>query len=122
MNHLRKFNESSKPSFVDMFHSVRSKAIGYIEGMAPTGETIMLTTNDVLDEQGEEFYELPYAFIVDKYGSHNEYAIGSITNTKQGLEFNGFGRGENSGDTYTFGIEDLETLSICEIADFLREF
>lgn len=122
MNHLRKFNEANGASFVDMFHSVRRKSTEYIKDMAPIGETIMLATNEVIEDQGEEFYELPYAFTVDKYGSHNEYAIGSITNTDGGLEFNGFGRGENGGDTYTFTEGELETLSLCEIADFFKEF
>ncbi len=66
---------------------------------------------------------LPRANYIDKYGNNNYYAITRIISEKGSIEFIGKGLGEdNWGEDSGFVMEDLDTYTVCEIADFLKNY
>ena len=112
--------KTKETNFSEELFKVADKAHRFISDNTPINKVFKLISEKEIKNSSDEFYELPVATIVGKYGDYNEYAIVNIRHKKDGnIELNGVGRGENSGEEHTFNLNELLSDDICYLADTL---
>ena len=116
--------------FVENLSKVKKEALQFINDALKNKNLIHLLEQEKInhllegeasDEENELFDSLPTAFIVGRHGDYCQYQIVSVSLDESGLNLNGLGYGEESGNKYTFTLDELTAYDICLIADLITE-
>jgi hypothetical protein len=115
--------------FVENLSKVKKEALQFINDALKKQKLIHLLDQEIInhflegeasDEENELLDSLPSTFIVGRHGDYCQYQIVSISLDESGINFNGLGYGEESGNEYTFTLDELNAYDICFIADLLQ--
>lgn len=106
---------------LDQLTQIRDNALNYIKSVLRFRGTNYELTDPTNYEEDltDEIYQLPRGFSITKHGHYVEYAIVIINIENDELSFHGIEIGE-MGDEMTFTDGDLDTDTICVIADLVK--
>ena len=107
-------------NFFDKNMELRRECLNFIkEAVIAKGGRYEFATQEEIDSDDFEVWDLAIVSKVDKYEDNYNYGITSITLERDSLWFNGLCHGEDSSD-YCFGESEIETSTLCDIADMIE--
>jgi hypothetical protein len=107
-------------NFFDKNMELRRECLNFIkEAVIAKGGRYEFATQEEIDSDDFEVWDLAIVSKVDKYEDNYDYGITSITLERDSLWFNGLCHGEDSSD-YCFGESEIETSTLCDIADMVE--
>jgi hypothetical protein len=107
--------------FIRKYEDLRESSVEYITNfLKENGGQFDFVSQEELDSEDfyEYAYELPQAYIVNKYETYCQYAITSVTLEKDNIWLNGVDLSE-CGDDYHFGVYEVDVACLCDCADSL---
>jgi hypothetical protein len=110
---MKKFNKEHE--------DLRKSSVEYITNfLKENGGRFEFMTQEEMEDDDfmEQAWQLPQAFLVNKYQTHCSYAITSVTLEEDILSFNGINL-DDDGSEYSFSVYELDLGCLCHSADSL---
>ena len=107
--------------FTKKYVSLRNQSADYIiDFLKENGGRFEFITQKEMeaDDFMEQAWQLPQAFLVNKYQTHCSYAITSVTFEEYTIWFNGINL-DDDGSEYTFAAHEVDVACLCDCADLL---
>ena len=107
--------------FIGKYEDLRNESVKYItDFLKNNGDRFEFVSQEQIESDDFIGYawELPQAYLVNKYETHCSYAITSIRFEKDNIWLNGIRLDEDSDD-YTFGVYEVDVACLCDCADNL---
>ena len=107
--------------FIEKYENLRKESVEYISNfLKNNGGSFEFMSEE--ETQADDFmvqaWELPQAYLVNKYQTHCSYAITSIRFEKDNIWLNGMNI-DDDGNDYTFGVYEVNVACLCDCADNL---
>ena len=106
-------------SFQEKLEDLSQKALEFIKKSVK--KKIVFATVEQLEEDNDLLVELPSISYVTKHGFYEEYAILSIEKIDDRFIAHTTGKGENYGQNEDFEIDEIDSPSLCYLADAIKE-
>lgn len=116
-------NTTVTKSFMDAHYEKYKEVISYIRSILDDNTEIEFH-NGIIDgdEQEAGFYSLPTQSYINKYNQADFYKILKIFKDKEGYFAEALSDDDSGNLSYTFTLEELDTIIIFEIADLIPDF
>ncbi len=107
--------------YLNQLNDLEVAAVDYIKSvllMRGSGYEL-IAPDSYEDGMGDEVYELPRGYLVDKRGYYYEFPLVVINIKDDVLTFEGLDLGDYDND-HGFSVEELSTGVLCAVADLVR--